>query len=389
MLSRFTSCTVSVAILSLSMGIQGTLACPFCTAVANTLSEDIAAVDVAVIARLASPPGPQQNVSDQLANSSLARFAIEKVLKGESVLGTTKIVTAPLGGDASRGDKFLILGTDPPNLSWSPPLRLNDAQHQYLLNLVKLPQEGPERLAFFLPFLESSDTMLSRDAYDEFARTPYAVVKQLKPKMDHAQLVAWIKDPNVPASRRRLYLTMLGVCGDEADLPMLEERLRGADPQSKSGLDALIACYLTLRGPEGVALIEDLFLRRREDNFSSNYADVYAAIMALRFHGIEADIVPRKRVIKAFGYLLDNPQMADLVIPDLARWEDWSQLERLVALFKTADDKTTWVRMPIINFTRACPRPEAEQALDEFRKIDPDAVKRAMTFFPTLPGKNE
>ncbi len=176
--------------------------------------------------------------------------------------------------------------------------------------------------------------MLSRDAYDEFARAPYATVKKLKPKMNRDQLLAWIADPNVPPSRKRLYFTMLGVCGNAQDTTMLERRLRGTDAESRSGLDALIACYLTLRGPEGVPLIEELFLKSKEGTTSDNYADVYAAIMALRFHGTEGDVVPRARVLQAFSLVLDNPQMADLVIPDLARWQDWSQLERLVEMFK-------------------------------------------------------
>jgi SOS-response transcriptional repressor LexA len=62
-------------------------------------------------------------------------------------------------------------------------------------------------------------------------------------------------------------------------------------------------------------------------------------------------------------------------------------------MFKTADAnanananaKNTYVRMPIINFVRACPLPAAQQALEQFQKIDPEAVKRSMTFFPTIP----
>ena len=103
-------------------------------------------------------------------------------------------------------------------------------------------------MEFFQHYLHDKDTIFAQDAYDEFARAPNEVVQQLKPRMDHDQLVKWINDPDVPASERRLFLTMLGVCGSEADLPMLEKRLR-TDPKAKSGLDALIACYLTLQGP--------------------------------------------------------------------------------------------------------------------------------------------
>ena len=37
--------------------------------------------------------------------------------------------------------------------------------------------------------LEDGDELLARDAYDEFAKAPYDVVKALKPKMNHDQLV--------------------------------------------------------------------------------------------------------------------------------------------------------------------------------------------------------
>ena len=80
--------------------------------------------------------------------------------------------------------------------------------------------------------------------------------------------------------------------------------------------------------------------------------------------------------------MLDRPQLADLVIPDLARWEDWSVMDRLVELFKNANDESSWVRVPVVNYLRACPLPKAKEQIDELAKIDPDTVKRANTFFP-------
>ena len=72
--------------------------------------------------------------------------------------------------------------------------------------------------------------------------------------------------------------------------------------------------------------------------------------------------------------------MADMIIPDLARWEDWSVVERLVQMFKDADDETNWLRVPVITYLRACPKPEAKQYIEELREIDPDAVRRADFF---------
>jgi len=196
--------------------------------------------------------------------------------------------------------------------------------------------------------------------------------------MNRPQLVAWIKDRNVPASRRRLYLTMVGICGSKADVPMLETLLKSKNVRDRAGLDALIACYLTLKGSNGLALIDDLYLKNKK----ADYADTYAAIMALRFHGTESDLIPRKRLLKSMHHMLGRPQLADLVIPDLARWEDWSVMDRLVKLYKNADEKSSWVRVPVINYMRACPLPKAKTNMKLLKKIDPAAVKRANTFFP-------
>ncbi len=57
-------------------------------------------------------------------------------------------------------------------------------------------------------------------------------------------------------------------------------------------------------------------------------------------------------------------------------------MPQLVQLFKDADDKSSWVRVPVINYLRACPKPAATNYISELEKIDPAAVKRANTFFP-------
>ena len=231
---------------------------------------------------------------------------------------------------------------------------------------------------FFQEYLEDADEMLARDAYDEFAKIPYKGVVALKDKMHRDRLLDWIQDLEIPASRRRLYFTMLGVCGIPEDAQLLEKMIRSDDRKMKAGLDAMIACYLILRGPEGLLLVEDLFLT----NEQAEYADTYAAIMAIRFHGTETQVIEKPRLVQALRHMLRRPELADLVIPDLARWEDWEVMPQLVELFRQADEKSSWVRVPVINYLRVCPLPEAKRQIEELAKIDPEAVKRAETFFP-------
>jgi hypothetical protein len=358
------------------------VACPFCNAVSQTFAEEIAAMDVVVIARLVEAPPAEQTEDatvspDPRAAPTKSKFHITEMIKGQEVLGDSRTLETLFFGDPNLGATYLIMGADPPDLMWSSPFEISERVQQYLRRVIQLP-EGAERLEFFLRYLEDEDEVLTRDAYDEFARAAYEDVKKLKEKVDHAQLVSWIQDPDVTTSHRRLYLTLLGVCGGAEDLPMLEQMLRSDQPLAKEGRDALVACYLLLKGPEGLPLVEELFLT----NEQAEYVDTYATIMALRFHGTEVDVIPRDRLLESLRHVLDRPELADLVIADLARWEDWSVMDRLVELFQKADDQSSWVRVPVVNYLRACPLPEAEQHIAALREIDPDAVKRANTFFP-------
>jgi hypothetical protein len=200
--------------------------------------------------------------------------------------------------------------------------------------------------------------------------------------MDSTQLLEWIENPKVQANRRRLYATMLGTCGTPRDADRIaqilaNENLGPDKAESRNGLDALIACYVTLRGPEGLDLVDKLFLDRKGREIP--FTETYAAVMALRFLGEESDTVPRERVLSSLRLLLQEPKLADLVIADLARWQDWSVIDRLVELFEQAEADNIFVREPIVNYLRACPLPRAAEAIAKLEKIDPEAIRRAAT----------
>lgn len=357
------------ACLATPAGITSDLrACPFCSAVSQTLRQEMAAMDTVAIARIV--PGSETD--------SDAQFSILSVLTGKKLLNQEQHLRINYFGKAKEDQHYLVMGVDPPDLLWSSPLPVSEVAMEYIEEIHRLPEESLERLKFYMDYLEHSEALLARDAFDEFASAPYAEIKQLKEKMDRDQLIEWIKDTSLPPDRKRLYLVMLGVCGRPEDAGLLEELMRSEDPNRRGGLDSMIACYVTLKGEGGLALVNELFL----ENEKSQYADTYAAIMALRFHGTEGGIVEKERVLESMRLILDRPELADLVIPDLARWEDWTQIDKLVELFKSADEKSSWVRVPVINYLRACPETAAEEKLAELKEMDPAAYKRATSFFP-------
>lgn len=359
-----------MAAILIGLDTSRAAACPFCNAISQTLRQEMSAMDAVVIATA------QQGDLTRDKDTGQVLMRVEKVLKGSDLVSESSDVLAIYYGDVSIGRRFLLMGVDPPDMQWSC-LPVGQRAEEYIAKIPTLPEDGAERLLFYYDFLQDDESMLARDAYDEFAIAPYDDVKKIAPKMDHDALVGWISDPEMSTDRKRLYLTLLGVCGDEKDLPMLENMLRSTQKSTRGGLDALVACYLTLGGEKGLPLVNELFLANKD----AAYADTYAAIMAIRFHGTEGDVIARSALVESLHHVLERKDLADLVIPDLARWNDWSQIDRLVQLFKDADADNNWIRVPVINYLRACPEDKAKEAIAELEKIDPESVKRANTFF--------
>ena len=344
--------------------------CPFCSAASQTLRQESLSMDAVAIAHLVT--------DGRIDIDGNATFEVESILRGNNLLEVGQKVEAVYFGPGKSDKKFLLLGVDPRNLVWSSPLPLSAEAVRYVESIQALPDDPIARLDFYQKHFEHPDSLLARDSYDEFALAPYADVKRLKDKMNRQQLLEWVRDPAKSPDRKRLYYTMLGICGLPEDAEEFEDMIESQDPEKRAGLDALIAAYLMIKGEDGLKLIDEQFLANRK----ASYPDVYSAVMALRFHGTEVEKLPKEAILKSMRHLLDAPDLADLVIPDLARWGDWSQIDRLSDLFKNANDDNSWVRVPVVNYLRACPLPEAKAKLEELEKIDPKAVKRAATFFP-------
>jgi hypothetical protein len=340
---------------------------------------------VAIIAQLVQLPPQTENKDGELNIAPpQAKFKILEVLRGQAALADVKEIEAPFFDDKPVGGEYLILGAQPPAVMWSPPYALTPRSRKYVSDIGKFPAAVPARLVFFQDYLEDKEDMLNRDSFDEFALAPYSDLQAIKGKMQHDKLVDRIQDPQIMPSHRRLYLTMLGVCGGPADLPVLEKLLRSDDQKFKMGLDATVACYLTLKGADGLPLVEDLFLKTKQ---KEEFTDIFSVVMALRFIGQqEQSVIPRDKIVAAMRLVLDHPRLADQAVMDLARWQDWSVMDRLVALFKSPDPETaSWVRIPVVNYLRACPLPKAKQYIEELRKVDPQAVEQSETLYPIGP----
>jgi len=357
-------------------------ACPFCNAISSTLTNDLAAARAAVLAECESFEG-----IDRAGQPEFMTLRVVEVLKGER----RELLERPLHTfarrDIRRGDVCLLFGLEPNADAWSAPARLSADAVSYLRELVRLPPVGGDRLPFFLSHLDSGDPLVADDAYNEFAQASLDDLSAIRERIDHAWLLQQLRDDDVPVHHRRLFWTLLAVRGTSDDVAVVEEVLqrKPADHAPEPGLDAAIACYLTLGGERALRRVERDWLANRE----AEYAETYAAIRAVRVHGTEMEHFSHARLAAALRHVLDRPELADLVIADLARWQDWSVVERLTELFETADEDSRFVKVPVVGYLMDCPEPSAARALERLRTLDPDTVRRAATMLtPGAPDLN-
>ncbi|MCU0981833.1 MAG: hypothetical protein MUF25_22000, partial [Pirellulaceae bacterium] len=300
--------------LSTPLAVRPVAACTMCEPVRDTLSDRIRQAAVAVVAEVAEPAAADGLAS--LAAGSAARrapgpigFRVIRCLQGGDQLAGKAVVRVACQARPRAGTRFLLIGSGSPVWNWAEPVELTGQAAGYLDRLPHAPLDPAERLAFFLPYTDSSDALVATDAYAEFARAPFADYVAIRSRLDRAWLFERIRAPDTPTYRRTLYLMLLGACGTPEDASRLAEVLKRREASLRPSLHAAIACYLKLAGTDGVSLIETLFLA----DPAVPWADTYAAIIAIRYCGEEFNMIPRTRLLQAFRRLLPRSDCADFV----------------------------------------------------------------------------
>jgi hypothetical protein len=360
------------------------LACPFCGAVSATFAEEIELSDMAVYAKLVKL-APNVDSAQLRAAEDVPRatFIVDKVLKGDKIIKPDVEFQAIYFGEAKPGTKFLIYGASQPKPEWGTPIEMSAALEKYLDVVMALPTDRGERALKMQAYMLDADMMVRQDAYNEFATTEYKDLQRVAKRFDLKQIRENLKNLDNEDSLVALNYTLLGICGSAEDIPMLEERLLAKDDLQRKRLDALLGCYLMLKGEAGLPLVETQFVDT--DLKAQNFSRLYRVLLALRFHGDDGKSVSKEKIAPVLHKFLDHPKYADLVIPDLARWQDWSVTDRVMELYRDKDGTANFVRDPAAKYMRLCPLPVAEGYLAEMQKIDPDAYKRAM-LFPIIPA---
>jgi hypothetical protein len=394
-------------------------ACPFCLSPPQTFSAQFLLADFVAIAELQSFEVLQQGTLP------VATFRVQQVLSGDPKVAAARgirpghkvIRHAEAGG--KPGDLYLLYGdltetsrkpatqpltgtpatfTNTPSsqtpaqtvsqstaaVEWTDHTGISLTTAEYLRSLPRQELPVPDRLAWFVTHLESSDPAIAGDAWAEFGIAAYEDVKRCRKLYSPTRLRSWIADPNIGSERLGLYGLMLGLCGQPADAEFLRSQLISSETgEFRFGAEGLLAGYLLLTGESGLAATERQFLQPQSSTTSR-----HALLQTLDFfHTYEPELIPRSRICLSARKLLDDPVLAEMTIMSLSRWQDWESMQILEQFFndslQSEDKDSEPLQRCILQFAQHCSRAGFVGVGPELPQVDPvvaECSRRAERF---------
>jgi hypothetical protein len=220
--------------------------------------------------------------------------------------------------------------------------------------------EWQARATIILPYLEADDPLAAEIAYGELTRTPYRVMRGLKPRLDAAKIRRWIDDPQ-QSSRLPVHTLLLGIAGDPNDAAQMEKRIDQAllDRDTKN-LSAMLAADLELRGPSRLDWLQATFFEERQRTLP----EIDAALLALSVQGQADGAVPREQVVDAYrAFIQARKPMAGFVAAELADWEAWDATADYVDIIRSNSVKDPAGQFAILSYLKSSPLTAGQAAL--------------------------
>jgi hypothetical protein len=357
--------------------------CPFCTAEGQTLTKEINLAPLVIFGKIHESKG-----GVDFSPEGSTEFIVEKVIKRHDILNKALTKQEKLGGKETltlarpmpfdkEKYKFVVFcdvfqgKIDPYKVMAVGP---TGDPCKYLLGALEVKdKQQPERLKFFFKYLDDSEPDVATDAYKEFAYADYKDYQGIAKDLPADKIAGWLSDEKTPSFRLGLYASLLGHCGNAQHAGLLRKLLEEPTRRSTSGVEGIMAGFIMLNKKDGWDFLRNT-LRDEKRDFSTRYTALRAARF---FHDFRPDLIDKKDVVEAVSALLDQPDVADLAIEDLRKWQVWDLADRILALKDKDSHNIPIIKRSILRYALDCPKDGAKAFVEARRKADPDAVQNS------------
>lgn len=309
-----------------------------------------------------------------------------------------ELVVLPYALMAKPGELVCLPGrVTEDGIRWSGSGLSSSAAFQYVASAPPSAATAKERLAYFLKYVEHQDPVIAADAHLEFQISPFEDLKEIRNFLQRDDIHEWIAKSEISSAgglRKGTYYLLLGLCEDHEDAEFLKSIILAETEPEELHLEIsnAMCAYLLVCGDQGLNVLDQHKLQGRHVPFS----ETYAAMMAIEFmweHG--EGRISKDRLHQSMRILLEHPSFVDLVIVDLACWEDWKAMDQIVELYGQKSHSIPATNRAILRYlisakksakeTPDAEKPphviKAEKYLQQFRESDPKTVKSAERYF--------
>ncbi len=353
-------------------------ACPFCEMSGKTFYKEIQDAKIVVYGKLANA---QVKLNPDGTESSSTELHIVEVLKDHPYLKGRKVLILPRYLPFNKGQEDFLVFCDVYKDRLDPYRGMPVIDKDMVAYMRQSLQIGDtnihKRLEFSLPYLDHADLELANDAYREFAQVDYKHVSEWVAKTDRAalrgKLIHWLSSEETPPYRYGLYGMLLGLVGKPEDAKVFEKLV--TDPQSGlvTGMDGLMAGYIRAVPTAGWAYVKSQFA-----DASIPFARRYSALQAIRFiWRYQPDVLTSKEIVQGLAPMLEQHDIADLVIDDLRKHQEWSLVDTILQMTKESANNQPQMKRSILKYMLKCPDAKAKAYVADVRKTNPTLVEQA------------
>ncbi|MDA1016987.1 MAG: hypothetical protein O3A00_21330, partial [Planctomycetota bacterium] len=157
-----------LAVFAAAISANCAYACPFCGAPSLSLAEQMEQSDAVVLVKWTGGIKPTEESAGETEYEviEVAKGPADQVKPGQAV----KLVRYRAG---KVTDLYVLMGTIGKSLEWGSPMEVNKISYEYMVKAPKSKVDPTTRLKYFMQYLEHEDTLISNDAYAEFAAARY------------------------------------------------------------------------------------------------------------------------------------------------------------------------------------------------------------------------
>jgi hypothetical protein len=304
-------------------------------------------------------------------------FVIQHLFKGHRILGADRVLRIPRyvpvdqPGTPAQFLVFADLHNGQLDFYRGEPLTPSGLRYVRKL-LAVAPEDRVGVLRFCVDYLIDAEPAVATDALREFALATDMEWAAVAKRMPVDKLRHWLRHHKTDGYKVGTVALLLGHIGDERDLPLLRD-LANLNPGKGGNVyihDKLATALVLARPPEGWAHLSQ-FLNDPNLEFHLRFA----VLRTLRyFHDERPGVLSEGHIRRGMGRLLEHSDLADFVIDDLWRWQEWGFADAVLGLYGKEKYNLPIVRRAIVRYALMCPGGRAERFVEKIRAVDPEFV---------------